>query len=154
MSVHEIYVAGKEHGTILLTIIIVLMTIVQISPIKIDPWTKIIKWFSSSLFKDVNKKLDCLEQKLDAHIKESDERDLRKRRESILDFASAIAVDRRRFSKEQYEQMLRECDEYLMYCEKKQFKNAVAEESIDLIRELYSAQLSENSFLSLEKADK
>ena len=155
MSVHEIYVMGKEHGAIVLTVILVLMTIVQISPIKIDPWTKIVKWFSSSLFKDVNAKLDGLEQKLDAHIKESDERDLRQRRESILDFASAIAADKRRYSKEQYEQMLHECDDYLMYCERKKFKNAVAEESIGLIRDRYSERLAENSFLVLEdEADK
>lgn len=155
MSVHEIYVMAKEHGTILLTVVLILMSIIQIAPIKINPWTKFGKWLGRIFTGDIADKVDNIEEKLDQHIRESDERDLRQRRESILDFASAIAADKRRYSKEQYEQMLHECDDYLMYCERKKFKNAVAEESIGLIRDRYSERLAENSFLILEdEADK
>lgn len=155
MSVHEIYVMTKEHGTILLAVVLILMSIIQIAPIKINPWTKFAKWIGRIFTGDIADKVDNIEEKLDQHIRESDERDLRQRRESILDFASAIAADKRRYSKEQYEQMLHECDDYLMYCERKKFKNAVAEESIGLIRDRYSERLAENSFLILEdEADK
>ena len=173
MSAYDYIQLAKEHGTITIAVLIALATLVQISPIKIDPWTWFGKWLSKIFTGDLSTKVDeinktitdiksanlpekvaDISKKLDQHIKESDERDLRKRRESILDFASAIAANKRMYSKEQYEQMLHECDEYLMYCEQKEFKNAVAEESIGLIRDLYSKRLADNSLLSIEDADK
>ena len=136
MNVHEIYMIIKEHGTITLAILIILMTFIQITPIKLNPWSKLARWlgklFSGDLSKQiekVDKKIDQVESKLNEHIAESNAIDLRKRRESILDFASAIAEGKRRYTKEQYEQMLSECDSYMTYCEDKHFKNAVAEEN-------------------------
>ena len=155
MNFHEFYIMAREHGSVLFGIVVVLMTLVQISPIKIDPWSKVGKWLKKIIFGDVTDKLDNLdkkianmEQKLDDHIRESDERDLRKRRESILDFASAIAADKRRYSKEQYEQMLKECDEYLMYCDKKGFRNAVAERRLIKIGGILLCQTKLMTYLS------
>ncbi len=154
MDVHEIYVAFHEHGSLLLAAVVVLTTIIQIAPIKVNPWTalakKICKVFTGDLsdqIKKVDKKIDDVDARLIKHIEESDKRDLRKQRESILDFASAIAENKRHYTREQYEQMLHECDAYMMYCEEKKFKNAVAEESIALIRQAYHCKIRDNSFL-------
>ena len=154
MGLHEMYVVVKEHGSLLLAIGIILTTIIQIAPIKLNPWSAIAKKLSkafngdlSEQIKKVDKKIDDVDTKLARHIEESDKRDLRKQRESILDFASAIAENKRRYTKEQYEQMLHECDEYAMYCKEKKFANAVAEESIALIRQAYACKLRDNSFL-------
>ena len=154
MSVHEIYILFRENGSAMIALAIILTTIVQIAPIKINPWTaiakKLGKAFSGDLsdqIKTVDKKIDDVGARLDKHIAESDRRDLRKQRESILDFASAIAENKRHYTKEQYEQMLHECDEYATYCREKKFANAVAEESIALIRQAYACKLRDNSFL-------
>ena len=155
MNVHEIYMTIKEHGTLTLILVSILMTLIQIAPIKFDPWSKLARWigkiFSGDLSKQIekiDKKLDLVETRLNEHIEESNTIDLRKRRESILDFASAIAEGKRRYTKEQYEQMLSECDSYAEYCEEKHFKNAVAEESMALIRHAYMRRLLNNSFLN------
>lgn len=147
MSIHEIYTLIKENTGAAITIVIILMTFVQIVPIKLNPWTAIARKISKLFTGDLSKKLDTLEQKLDAHIKEADLRDLRKRRESILDFASAVA-DGRRFTQEQFQQIMSECDEYTKYCEEKKFPNAVAEESIALIRSAYKHNLRKKLFLT------
>lgn len=154
MDVTEIFDTFREHGSMVATLVIILMTIVQIAPIKINPWSWIAKKLGRALtgelseqIKKVDKKVDEVDEKLKKHIEEADKRDLRKQRESILDFASAIAENKRRYTKEQYEQMLHECDEYAMYCKEKNFANAVAEESIALIRQAYSCKLRDNSFL-------
>lgn len=147
MSIHEIYTLIKENGGAVITILAILMTFVQIAPIKLNPWSALAKRISKLFTGDLTKKLDTLEKKLDEHIKEADLRDLRKRRESILDFASAVA-DGRRFTQEQYKQIISECDEYTKYCEEKKFPNAVAEESIALIRSAYRYQMRKKLFLS------
>ncbi len=157
MDAHTLYMTVKEHGTLAMMAIALVMTLIQITPIKINPWSKLARGIAKLFTGDVNKKLDALgkkldtvEQRLNAHIEESDARDLRKRRESILDFASAIAEGKRSYTKEQYEQMLSECDSYYTYCEEKHFKNAVAEESIALIRRSYAKRLVENNFLTMK----
>lgn len=156
MSMHDIYVVCKEHGTVLLAIIVVLMSLVQITPIKLNPWSALFKWLSKAINGDliktvetINTKVDTLSTKLEQHIEESDKKDLREQRESILDFASAVAEGKRSYTKEQYEQMLHECDAYATYCAEKNFKNSVAEESIELIRQSYRTKIKSNSFLQI-----
>lgn len=147
MSIHEIYTLIKENGGAVVAILAILMTFVQIAPIKLNPWSALANRISKLFTGDLTKKLDSLEKKLDEHIKESDLRDLRKRRESILDFASAVA-DGRRFTQEQFKQIMSECDEYTKYCEEKKFPNSVAEESIALIRSAYKHNLRKKLFLT------
>lgn len=146
MSINAVYEIVKEQSGLFLTGLVILMTLVQITPIKINPWSWLVKWLGRNLTSDLSSKIDKVDLKLEKHIKESDERDLRKRRESILDFASAVG-NGRSYSKEQYEQMLRECDEYTQYCHEKEFINSVADESIKLIKTAYSQHLHANDFL-------
>lgn len=157
MSMHDIYVICKEHGTIFLAFVVVLMSIVQVTPIKLNPWSALFKWLSKAINGDlikavdsINTKVDGLSTKLNQHIEESDRKDLREQRESILDFASAVAEGKRSYTKEQYEQMLHECDAYATYCINKNFRNSVAEESIELIRQSYRSKIKHNSFLQIK----
>lgn len=136
----------KEESSVVATIVVVILTLIQITPIKINPISAIFRWLGKMLNGDLADKIGSVDKKLEKHIHESDERDLRKRRESILDFASAIA-NGRNYSKEQFEQMLKECDDYAQFCRDKNFINSVADESISLIKSAYSEHLRENSFL-------
>lgn len=154
MTMHQVYVTFKENSSLVISIILIIMTFIQITPIKVNPWSALIRWLSKSFTSDIGKQLSELEKKVDSvndklntHIEESNAIDLRKRRESILDFASAIAEGKRSYTKEQYEQMLSECDSYGVYCESKNFKNSVADESISLIRHSYMSKMLNNSFL-------
>ncbi len=176
MKLVEIYELITQNTPAILIIVLVLMTLIQITPIKIDPWSTLLKFLGKAfnaniseqvveLDKNLNKRIDemdkanterdiifgqridVIEEKLDNHIQESDERDVRLRRESILDFASAVA-NGRNYTKEQYEQMLKECDDYELYCERKQIKNSVAMASIAIIQKTFEEHLLNNDFLS------
>lgn len=176
MKLVEIYDLFLQNTPAIVVFVLVLMTVIQITPIKIDPWSKLLRLFGRAINADVTEKvddldkkinsridemdkanterdavfgqrIDVLEEKLDTHIQESDERDVRLRRESILDFASAVA-NGRNYTKEQYEQMLKECDDYEIYCEKKKIKNSVAMASIAIIQKSFEEHMLNNDFLS------
>lgn len=176
MKLVDIYNMLTQNTPVVLVIIFVLMTVIEITPLKINPWGHLLRLFGRAINADVSEKvdtldkslnekiskldqenkerdeifgqrIDVLEEKLDTHIAESDERDVRLRRESILDFASAVA-NGRNYTKEQYEQMLKECDDYELYCERKKFKNSVAMASIAIIQKTYEEHLLNNDFLS------
>lgn len=50
-------------------IVLVAMTLIQISPIKLDPWSAIARAVGRAINKDVIDKLDETREILDAHIK-------------------------------------------------------------------------------------
>ena len=52
---------------------IALMTLIQVSSIKLNPWDKVFKWLGNKLNADLNKKIDAVKKELDSHIKESKE---------------------------------------------------------------------------------
>ena len=124
----------------------VLMTIIQIAPIKINPWDKILTWLGNHMNADIVKRVDVIEGKLDEHIKDSSEERIRKVRADILDFANAC-MNGRKHTKEEFEFVISECDAYEKHIEKMQIKNGVATAAIREIRRLYEKGISENSFL-------
>ena len=134
---------GVSVGAFLL---FTLMTLIQIAPIKINPWDKILTWIGNHMNADIVKRVDVIEGKLDEHIKDSAEERIRKVRADILDFANAC-MNGRKHTKEEFEFVISECDAYEKYIEKMQIKNGVATAAIREIRRLYEKGISENSFL-------
>lgn len=141
-----------DRGPILLVFFIV-MTLIQVTPIKINPWSAIFKWLGKQLNTDVLVKMDALEKRIDAvekgqeeHIKESKEDELKARRMSILDFSSSI-LRGVNYHREKFEFMITECDSYEAYCKENKIKNGVAEASIAEIRRIYQEHLRSNDFL-------
>ncbi len=134
---------GVSVGAFLL---FTLMTLIQIAPIKINPWDKILTWIGNHMNADIVKRVDVIEGKLDEHIKDSAEERVRKVRADILDFANAC-MNGRKHTKEEFEFVISECDAYEKHIEKMQIKNGVATAAIREIRRLYEKGISENSFL-------
>lgn len=135
----------QDKGPILLTIMIML-TLVELVPIKLNPWSAIFNWFGKKLNKEVIEKIDVIEERLDEHIKDSEETDLKARRTAILDFGSNV-IRGVNYHKEKFDFMIGECDDYEDYCKKHDIKNGVAEASIAEIRRIYQERLRNNNFL-------
>ena len=64
--------------------VIVLLSLVEIAPIKINPWSAIIGFLSKNLNADVTRRLDAMQQrleemqkKLDEHVVTDDDREAR-----------------------------------------------------------------------------
>ena len=148
----------EDRGPILLIFFIV-MTFIQITPIKINPWTAIFKWFGKQLntdvleeMKTVKKQIGTMEKRLDEHISDSKEDELKMRRNTILDFSSSI-LRGVNYHREKFEFMINECDSYEKYCKDNDIKNGVAEASIVEIRRIYQEHLRNADFL-VEKPQK
>jgi hypothetical protein len=86
------------------------------------------------------------EHNLDEHIEESKAKELRDTRRDILEFCNAC-MNRRRHTKEQFEFVLRQCDDYEDYIEKNHVKNGVVAAAIKEIRRLNAKCIQENSYL-------
>ncbi len=127
-------------------ILVILMTLIQIAPIKLNPWDKILTWLGNHMNADIVKRVDVIEAKLDEHIKESSDERIRKVRADILSFGNSC-MNGRKHTKEEFEFVISECDQYEKYIEKTKSKNGVATTAISEIRRLYKKGIHDNSFL-------
>lgn len=134
-------------------IFIVVASLLQISKININPWDAIFGWIGDKLnahvkaeFNSVKADLQAVKNKLDAHVAESEIKDLQDTRRDILDFANAC-MNGRKHTKEQFDFVISECDNYETYIEKKNIKNGVVTSAIKEIRRLNDKCIQENSFL-------
>ena len=74
-------------------IVLVAMTLIQISPIKLDPWSAIARAVGRAINKDVIDKLDETREILDAHIKMDGARTADTHRARILQFNNELLRD-------------------------------------------------------------
>ncbi len=150
------------------------MLLVQISPIKLDPWSELGKFFkwllgcigraanSSVLAKleevthaqqEAQKKLETLEARLDKHILTDARRDADKHRMEILQFNNTL-LRNRKHTKEEFIEILTNIDEYERYCEKDEnYPNNRAVLAIENIREVYKERLKKHDFLEDGRQD-
>ena len=133
-------------------ILVILMTLIQIAPIKLNPWDKILTWLGNHMNADIVKRVDVIEAKLDEHIKESSDERIRKVRADILSFGNSC-MNGRKHTKEEFEFVISECDQYEKYIEKTKSKNGVATTAISEIRRLYKKGIHDNSFLKEGEED-
>ena len=96
---------------------------------------------------EINSKVDSLNKALQKHISESEIKSLQDTRRDILDFCNAC-MNGRRHTKEQFDFIISECDNYERYVEANDIKNGVIEAAIKEIRRLYDKCIQEHSFLS------
>ncbi len=145
MSIMDIFglKAGISTGAF---VILAIMTLIQITPIKLNPWDSILKWIGNHMNVDMSKRVDVIEEKLDEHIRDSFDERIRKIRADILDFGNAC-MNGRPHTKEEFEFVIAECDQYEKHIEKTQSRNGVATATISEIRRLYEKGIQDNSFL-------
>lgn len=120
----------------IIALIFILMTIIQIAPIKINPWDFLLGWIGDRLNSHIIKKVDVLDEKLTEHIKESRDSSVKRKRQRILQFVEE-GMDGKRYTKETFEFMMKECDDYEKYIKEHEIKNGVIEASITEIRRRY-----------------
>lgn len=126
MSLNEIITRG---GGVLL----ILMTIIQLTPIKINPWSKIAKIIGKALNTEVMDKLN-----------ESEATNCRYR---ILRFDDEIR-HKVKHTEEHFNQIMDDIDNYERYCSSHpNYKNSKAVSAIENTRRTFEKCRRENSFL-------
>ena len=130
--------------------LLILLTLVQISPIKVNPWTTILEW----LWKPMLSKMETLEQDMKTVKKEVDtirdeNREIHAKdcRVRILRFADEIYLGQPH-SQEHFKQILGDVTRYEKYCDAHpEFENQIAVAAIEQIKEVYRTRLQRHDFL-------
>lgn len=136
----------KDFVSAVVSVLFVGSVFIQIAPIKVNPWDKLLKWAGDRINHNVNQKIDKLEEKLDDHIATDTARRVDDIRNTILVFANECQRGIVH-SKEQFRFIVSKCDEYEQHVEEHHLKNGVITEATKLIKDTYQHHLKNDSFL-------
>lgn len=100
----------------------IILSLVQISPIKINPWSTILRWIGNALTGDLRKDLNSLITDF--------------RRQTIVKFARECRNDVEH-SAEEWNHVLQVAEEYEAYCEKHKIQNGKIRQDTKFVRDLY-----------------
>lgn len=128
-------------------LLVALLTLVQIMPLKINPWSAIAKAVGRAVNADVLRELDAVTRKLDTHIRVDDERNADSYRTRILQFNNELLREIMH-TREDFIEILAVIDDYERYCrEHKEYKNNRAVCAIENIKRVYMERLQKHDFL-------
>ena len=140
MNIHEWIIGGGG-------LLAALLTLVQIAPVKINPWSAIAKAIGRAVNADVLRELDTVTRKLDTHIRVDDERNADSYRTRILQFNNELLREIMH-TREDFIEILAVIDDYERYCrEHKEYKNNRAVCAIENIKRVYMERLQKHDFL-------
>lgn len=147
MSIREVLVGGGG-------IALVLMTLVQIAPVKVNPWSWLARMIGKAINAEVEKELCEIKTKLDKHIIMDDRRTADGHRARILHFNNELLRDLGH-TKEEFIEILAEIDAYESYCAAHpDYPNNRAILAIENIREIYKERLKKHDFLREGSAER
>lgn len=127
--------------------VFVLLTLIQIAPVKVNPWAAIARWIGKAINGEVLDKLGRVEKRLDEHIKTDDERDADLHRTRILQFNTEL-LRGIKHTKEDFSEILYNIDCYERYCkEHPDYQNNRAVHAIANIGRVYDERLEKHDFL-------
>ena len=107
------------------------LSLIEISPIKINPWSALARWLKNQL------NLDIIEEDL-----------MDSRRTRIIRFDDEL-IEKREHRKDMFDAILVDCDKYEKYCKSHHgYVNSVADDSIHHIKEVYAELKREDAFLT------
>lgn len=112
---------------------------IQISPIKINPWSALFKWVAQMLTGDLKTKLDSICEEVRTNEKD-------RIRWEVLDFANSCR-NGRRHTKDEFEHIIELNKKYNHLLTLTNDSNGVFEEEYKYIQRLYAERLEKNDFL-------
>lgn len=129
-------------------------TLIQIAPIKINPWSFLARCIGRAINKEVMEQVNSLKheindvkQELNDVKTDAAEREAKETRVRILRFGDEI-LHGVKHSKEHFDQILLDITEYSQYCEKHpSFKNDMTRLTTQQIMKTYTERLENHDFL-------
>ena len=115
--------------------IALLLSLIQISPLKLNPWDKLLGWFGKKLNGETEKRLKAVEKQI---------RDMwiNNHRQSILTFARECRADIEH-SSDEWTNVLNLAEEYEKYVTENKITNGIITQDTVYLRKLYQ-ELSRN----------
>ena len=149
MDLQEILLGGGG-------VLFVVLTLIQITPLKVNPWSAIGQAIGQALNKDVMDELKTIKkaqaetrQTLDDHIRMDDERNADLHRTYILRFNTELLRDIKH-TEEDFNEILYNIDCYERFCEEHpKYQNNRAVHAIRHIKKVYDEHLENGTFLKV-----
>lgn len=134
-------------------VVLVLSIGIEFTPIKWNPWSAIFGWIGSRLnskmynkVAEIDAKVDALSTEFDKHVAESVAKEIKDTRRDILEFSNSC-MNGRKHTKEQFEFVIKQCDDYEAYITENKIKNGFVDAAIQEIRRRNLKCIQENSYL-------
>lgn len=148
MNLNEILIGGGGA-------VVVLLTLVEITPIKLNPWSRLAKAIGRAVNADVLEELQAVKKqqaqtqdKLEKHIRVDDERNADFHRQRILQFNNEL-LRNLPHSREDFIEVMTEIDFYEKYCKAhRDYKNNRAVHAIANISRVYDERMEKRDFLT------
>ena len=120
-------------------LIVIVLSLVQIAPVKLNPWSWVGKWIGKIIgVKDLSEKVDKIEYKVDQNEAITS-------RVRILRFGDEIREGTKLHSKESFDQVLDDITRYDAYCKQHpEFENAKTVLTTKVIKETYKKLYEEH----------
>lgn len=155
MTLGELFGLIDRHSGIATIVIILVLSLVEVSKIKINPWSTLFSWLGNAINKNVLKQLKSNEEEITS-IKQ-DITDIRNRMDSdkidsirleILNFATSCKKNEKHTEK-QFKRIFELHQDYDNMIEAKGLENGVMEIEYAYIVRVYNKCLDNQSFLEL-----
>ena len=140
MTIQEILLGGGGLA-------FALLSLVEVAPVKWNPWSALAKAVGRAINADLLKELADTRATLEKHIRLDDERNADAHRAKILAFNTELlrGIDHTR---EDFIEVLAEIDQYESYCRAHpEYKNNRAKHAIANIGRVYDDRLAKHDFL-------
>lgn len=140
MSIQELLTGGGG-------LLVLALTVIQVAPIKVNPWSAIAKAIGRAINAEVLAELEQTRIRLDDHIKTDDERAADMHRARILRFNQEL-IRQIPHTREEFIEVLTEIDRYQKFCrEHPEYPNSRATHAIANIGRVYDERLQKHDFL-------
>lgn len=124
-----------------------LFTVVQVSPIKWDPWTWLFSAIGRALNREVIAKVDKLEKDIKDMEYKAREREAKDARVRVLRFGDEL-IHNVQHTKEHFDDVLQDITDYEKYCEEHpEFENDRMQITAQFIKETYHTCMLKRTFL-------
>lgn len=124
---NKLTVGGLAGWAVML--LLILMSLIQISPIRLNPWDRVFSWLGKKMNGHVQDQLKELK-------KQVSDLWINSHRQSILTFARECRADIDHDA-EEWNHILSVADEYECFCQKNVVSNGVVKADTEYIRNLY-----------------
>ncbi len=139
MTLKEILLGGSGG-------LFLLLTLIEIAPIKVNPWRALAKAIGRAINGEVLTEIKAVNSRLDNHIQRAEEGKADERRTRILRFNNELIRDIPH-TKEEFIDVLADIDDYEAFCkEHPDYKNSRATYAIANIGRVYNERLQKHDF--------
>ena len=133
-------------GDHIVAILLVLSVFIQIAPIKINPWSSLVKWIGKTLNSHLESEVSKLNQAIGRINHDIDQNEKDRIRWEILDFASGCR-EGRLHTKDEFQHVITLNDKYKKLLAKTGDTNGVFDEEYKYIQDIYHKRQERNDFL-------